>query len=161
MIDGTVGAEVRAGVRLGIDVGSVRVGVAASDPTGTLASPVEVLRRARDGSDLDALAALASEREAIEIVVGMPRSLRDRHGPAATAAQAYAADVARRVTIPVRLVDERLSTVQAQRSLHETGHTVKSSRSRIDAAAAVVILQAALDQERATGEPAGALVETP
>jgi putative Holliday junction resolvase len=153
-------AEVRAGVRLGIDVGTVRVGVAASDPTGTLASPVDVLRRARDRSDIDALAALAAEREAVEIVVGMPRSLRDRHGPAAAAAHAYAIDVARRVApIPVRLVDERLSTAQAQRSLHETGHTVRSSRSRIDSAAAVVILQSALDQERATGEPAGDLVE--
>jgi putative Holliday junction resolvase len=156
-----VDAEVRAGVRLGIDVGTVRVGVAASDPTGSLASPVEVLRRDRNASDLDALTALAADREAIEIVVGMPRSLRDRHGPAATAAHAYAVEVARRVApIPVRLVDERLSTVQAQRSLHESGHTVRSSRARIDAAAAVVILQAALDQERATGEPAGELVES-
>lgn len=160
MINEELAAEVRAGVRLGVDVGSVRVGVAASDLTGTLASPVEVLRRARDGSDLDALVALAAEREAIEIVVGMPRSLRDRQGAAATAAQAYAVELAGRAApIPVRLVDERLSTVQAQRALHATGHTVKSSRSRIDAAAAVVILQAALDQERETGEPAGEPVE--
>jgi len=150
---------VRTGVRLAVDVGSVRVGVAASDPTGTLASPVEVLRRDRKGSDVEALVALATEREAIEIVVGMPRTLRDRPGPAAEAARAYALDLARRVApTPVRLVDERLSTVQAQRSLHETGHTVRSSRSRIDAAAAVVVLQSALDSERATSEPAGELV---
>ena len=149
----------RAGVRIGVDVGSVRVGVAASDVTGMLASPVEVLKRDRKGSDLEALVALAVEREAIEIVVGMPRSLADRHGPAATVAHDYAVDLARRVApTPVRLVDERLSTVQAQRSMHETGHTVKSSRGRIDAAAAVVILQSALDTERATGEPAGELV---
>jgi len=149
----------RTGVRLGIDVGSVRVGVAASDVTGTLASPVEVLRRRRDGSDLDQLAVLAAAREAIEIVVGMPRSLSDRDGPAVEAARSYAVEIARRVApVPVRLVDERLSTVQAQRSLHETGHTVKSSRARIDAAAAVVILQSAIDSERATGEPAGELV---
>ena len=149
----------RAGVRIGVDVGSVRVGVAASDVTGMLASPVEVLKRDRKGSDLEALVALAVEREAIEIVVGMPRSLADRHGPAATAAHDYAVELARRVApTPVRLVDERLSTVQAQRSMHETGHTVKSSRGRIDAAAAVVILQAALDTERATGEPTGELV---
>jgi putative Holliday junction resolvase len=136
------------------------VGVAASDPTGTLASPVEVLRRDRKGSDLDALVALAGERAAIEIVVGMPRSLRDRSGPAAAAARDYAVDLARRVApTPVRLVDERLSTVQAQRSLHESGHTVKSSRSRIDAAAAVVILQSALDGERASGQPIGEVVE--
>jgi putative holliday junction resolvase len=150
----------RAGVRLGIDVGSVRVGVAACDVTGTLASPVEVLKRRRDGSELDALTALAAEREVIEIVVGMPRSLRDRDGPAAEAARSYAVAVARRVApLPVRLVDERLSTVQAQRSLHESGHTVRSSRSRIDAAAAVVILQSALDTERTTGEAVGELVD--
>ena len=149
----------RPGVRLGVDVGSVRVGVAASDVTGMLASPVEVLKRDRKGSDLEALVALVAEREAIEIVVGMPRSLADRHGPAADAARDYAVALAARVApTPVRLVDERLSTVQAQRSLHETGHTVKSSRGRIDAAAAVVILQAALDAERATGEPTGELV---
>lgn len=146
-------------MRLGVDVGSVRVGVAASDVTGTLASPVRVLRRARDGSELDELAALATEREAIEIVVGMPRSLSDRHGPAAEAAETYAALIARRVApVPVRLVDERLSTVQAQRSMQASGRTVRSSRGWIDAAAAVVILQAALDSERATGEPAGDLV---
>jgi putative Holliday junction resolvase len=150
----------RTGVRLGIDVGSVRVGVAASDVTGTLASPVEVLRRRRDGSDLDQLAVLAAEREAIEIVVGMPRSLSDRDGPAVEAARSYAVEIARRVApVPVRLVDERLSTVQAQRSLHESGHTVRSSRSRIDAAAAVVILQSALDTERTTGEAVGEQVD--
>lgn len=143
-------------------MGSVRVGVAASDPTGTLASPVEALKRARDGSDLDALVAIAAEREAIEIVVGMPRSLADRHGPAAAAARDYALEVARRVApVPVRLVDERLSTVQAQRALHENGRTIRSSRPLIDAAAAVVILQSALDSERSTGSPAGELVVVP
>ena len=152
----------RSGVRIGIDVGSVRVGVAASDATGTLASPVQVLQRDRRGSDLAAIVALATEREAIEIVVGMPRSLRDRQGAAATAARDYAVEVARRVApVSVRLVDERLSTVQAQRALHETGHTVKSSRKVIDAAAAVVILQAALDSERASDEPAGEPVAVP
>jgi len=149
----------RAGVRLGIDVGSVRVGVAACDVTGTLASPVTVLRRRRDLAELDELAALVGEREAIEIVVGMPRTLGDRHGPAADAARDYASSIARRVSpVSVRLVDERLSTVSAQASLHAAGETVKSSRSRIDAAAAAVILQAALDGERSTGEPVGELV---
>jgi putative holliday junction resolvase len=153
---------VRPGVRIGVDVGSVRVGVAACDATGTLASPVQVLQRDRRGSDLASLAALATAREAIEIVVGMPRTLRDRQGPAATAARDYAVEVARRVApVPVRLVDERLSTAQAQRALHETGHTVRSSRKVIDSAAAVVILQAALDSERASGEPAGELVAVP
>ena len=149
----------RVGVRIGVDVGSVRVGVAASDPAGILASPVDVLRRARDGSELDALAVLAAEREAIEIVVGMPVSLSDMHGPAATAAHAYAVEIARRVApTPVRVVDERLSTVEAQRGMRAAGRTVRSSRKDIDAAAATVVLQSALDSERNTGEPAGVLV---
>jgi putative Holliday junction resolvase len=149
----------REGVRVAIDVGSVRVGVAASDPGGILASPVEVLRRARDGRDLDAVAALVAERQAIEVIVGLPKSLADRHGSAAESAREYAQQLAERVApVPVRLVDERLSTVQAQRSLHDSGHTVKSSRSRIDAAAAVVILQSALDAERVSGRPTGELV---
>ena len=150
------------GVRIGVDVGSVRVGVAASDVTGTLASPVVVLKRRRDLGELDELAALAAEREAIEIVVGMPRTLRGRSGPAAADARVYAELIAGRCApISVRLVDERLSTVSAQASLQAAGESVKSSRARIDAAAAAVILQSALDAERSTGEPAGEIVAAP
>jgi putative Holliday junction resolvase len=147
----------RPGVRLGVDVGTVRVGVAASDLTGTLASPVTVLRRsARDGADLDELAALARERAAVEVVVGLPRSLRDREGVSAHAARDYAREIAARVApVPVRLVDERLSTVTAQRGMRAAGRSVRASRATIDAAAAVVILQTALDAERASGSPAG------
>ena len=149
----------RSGVRLGIDVGSVRVGVAASDATGTLASPVMVLKRRRDMAELDDIASLVAEREGIEIVVGMPRTLRGRSGPAAAEARIYAELIARRVApVQVWLVDERLSTVSAQASLHAAGESVKSSRARIDAAAAAVILQSALDAERSSGEPVGELV---
>ena len=114
----------RPGRRLGVDVGSVRVGVAASDVTGTLASPVTVLTRRKDLGELDELAALVAEREAIEIVVGMPRTLRDRQGAAATAAREYAELIAHQVSVPVRLVVERLSTVSAQQSLRASGETV-------------------------------------
>lgn len=147
----------RPGVRIGVDVGSVRVGVAASDPTGTLASPVTVLRRdRRGGGDLDALAALVAEREAVEVVVGLPRSLSDREGAAAEAARAYAAAVARKVApVPVRLVDERLTTVEATRGLRAAGRTTRAARPVVDAAAAVVLLQAALDTERASARPPG------
>lgn len=147
----------RSGVRIGVDVGSVRVGVAASDPTGTLASPVTVVRRDdRGGRDLDEIAAVVADREAVEVVVGLPRSLADREGPAAAAARDYAARLAARVApVPVRLVDERLSTVTAQRGLHASGRTVRSSRPVIDAAAAVVILQSALDAERGSGAAPG------
>ena len=143
-----------------MDVGSVRVGVAASDSAGILASPVTVLRRRpRRDDDLDALAALVAEREAVEVVVGLPRSMRGGEGPAARAARDYATQVSERVApVPVRLVDERLTTVTAQHGLHAAGRTVRSSRDVIDAAAAVVILQSALDSERAVGRPPGEVV---
>jgi putative holliday junction resolvase len=154
-------AVVRPGVRVGVDVGSVRVGVAASDPSGMLASPVMVVRRRRDTTDLDEVAGLVAEREAVELVVGLPRGLADREGAAAVAAREYATALATRVApVPVRMVDERLSTVQAQRGMHAAGHTTRSARSSVDAAAAAVILQTALDAERATGRPPGELVTT-
>jgi putative Holliday junction resolvase len=150
---------VRPGVRVGVDVGSVRVGVAASDPSGVLASPVTVLQRRRDAVDVDELVAEITSRDAIEVVIGLPVGLADREGAAAAAARDYAAAVAARgAPVPVRLVDERLSTVQAQRGMHAAGHTTKSARGAIDAAAAAVILQQALDTERATGDPPGELV---
>lgn len=150
----------RPGVRLAVDVGTVRVGVAASDPTGTLATPVTVLRRdARTGRDLAELAALVRQREAMEVVVGLPRSLRNAEGPAAAAAREYAGRLATMVApVPVRLVDERLTTVEAARSLRAAGRDSKSARGVVDAAAAVVLLQAALDTERRTDTPAGELV---
>jgi putative Holliday junction resolvase len=147
---------VRQGVRVGIDVGSVRVGVAASDPDGVLASPVTVVRRRRDSAELDDIVAVVAERDAVEVVVGLPVSLRDRQGPAAAAARGYARALAARLApVPVRLVDERLSTVEAQRGMHAAGHTTRSARSSIDAAAAAVVLQSALDAERLSGRPPG------
>lgn len=145
--------SVRSGVRLAVDVGTVRVGVAVSDPAGLLATPVTVLRRdARRGQDLDELAALVAEREPIEVLVGLPRSLSGNDGKAAEIARDYAARLAQRIApVDVRLVDERLSTVQAERGLQAAGVRSKAARGVIDAAAAVVILQHALDAERATG----------
>ncbi len=149
--------EFRAGVRVAVDVGTVRVGVAASDPSGSLASPVTVIRRdLRNGSDLDELAALIAEREAVEVVVGLPRTLRGGDSASTRDARGYAAALARRIApVPVRLVDERLTTVTATRGLRAAGRSARSSRATVDAAAAVVLLDAALDRERATGEPAG------
>jgi putative holliday junction resolvase len=148
---------VRNGVRIAIDVGRVRVGVAACDPAGVLASPVAVLRRdRRGGRDLDELTSLVAEREPVEVLVGLPRSLSGREGQAAAAARAYASAVAQRIApVAVRLVDERLSTVQATRGLRSAGVRDKAARQVVDAAAAVVILQHALDAERATGEAPG------
>jgi putative Holliday junction resolvase len=133
-----------------VDVGSVRVGVAASDPDGVLASPIAVLQRdPKRGTDLSELARIAGERDAVEIVVGLPRSLSGTEGKAAKLAREYATSLAQRVApVSVRLVDERLSTVEATRGLQQSGIRAREGRRIIDAAAAAVILQHALDAER-------------
>lgn len=125
-----------------------------------LASPVTVLARdARGGSDLAALVTLVADRAAVEVLVGLPRSLSGRSGPAVQAARDYATELARRVApLPVRLVDERLSTVTATRSLRAAGVPSRRQRAVVDAAAAVVLLQAALDEERSLGRPPGEAV---
>jgi len=139
---------VRSGVRLACDVGSVRIGVARSDATGILAVPLDAVPAG--DSSLEALDALVAEWEAIEVYVGLPLHLSGEEGAAASTARVWATSLAERVPVPVRLIDERLSTVQAQRGLHEAGRTTRQSRSRIDSASAVIVLQAALDQEQAT-----------
>jgi putative Holliday junction resolvase len=149
----------RAGVRVAVDVGAVRVGVAASDPTATLVFPVAALRRdPRQHRDMQELADIVTQREAIEVVVGLPQTLRATDSSSTSDARTYAAGVAGRLTVPVRLVDERLTTVTATSRLQEAGHSRRESRSRVDAAAAVVLLETALDQERQTGRPPGELV---
>jgi putative Holliday junction resolvase len=142
-------------VRLGVDVGSVRVGVARSDPEGLLATPLVTLHRGR--TDLADLAALAAEHEAVEVVVGLPRTLAGREGTAADAATSYARRLAARLAagVTVRLVDERLSTVAAQRDLQASGIDTRRGRKVIDQAAAVIILQGALDAERRAGRAPG------
>ena len=145
----------RAGVRLGIDVGTVRVGVAVSDPGGILATPVTTL--ARDdatGTDVDAVVALVSEYEVVEVVVGLPRTLRGTDGPAVVAARAYGDRLAARVApVPVVYVDERLTTVSADRLLSERGIKGRKRRAVVDQVAAVRILQNRLDGlPRLTGD---------
>lgn len=131
-------------------MGTVRIGVAASDPDGILATPLETVRRDRSGKHVRRLAALATELEAVEVIVGLPRTLADRIGQSAQDAIEVAGELAERVApTPVRLADERLTTVTAQRSLREAGVRAKQQRSVIDQAAAVAILQAWLDQRRA------------
>jgi putative Holliday junction resolvase len=138
------------GRRIGVDVGSVRIGVAVSDPDGILATPVETVRRDRTDKHLRRLAHLVTELEAVEVVVGLPRTLADRAGTSARDAIALADVLAVRISpTPVRLADERLTTVTAQRSLREAGIRAKGQRAVIDQAAAVGILQGWLDQRRA------------
>jgi putative holliday junction resolvase len=138
-----------AGRVLGVDVGTVRVGLALSDPTGTLASPLETLRRAKDGSDLDRLAALVVEHEVAEVVVGEPRHLSGASGASAQDANAYSEALAGRIAdVPVYMIDERLSTVTAASHLREGGIDSRKQRPVIDQAAAVVILQQYLDSRQ-------------
>lgn len=137
------------GRRLGIDVGTVRIGVAVSDPDGILATPVETVRRERSGKHLRRLVALVAESEVVEVVVGLPRTLADRAGSSAQDAVDLADALAVKIApVPVRLADERLTTVSAQRSLREAGVRAKHQRGVIDQAAAVSILQGWLDQRR-------------
>ncbi len=145
----------RRGVRLGIDVGTARVGVARADRDGMLAVPVETV--ARGDGDLARISALADEYEAFELVVGLPVALSGRETASTADARAFAqalADSGRQV----RLIDERLSTVSAHSALRGSGRSQRSSRSIVDQVAAVVLLQQALDVEKSTGNPAGAPV---
>ncbi|WP_433284643.1 Holliday junction resolvase RuvX [Pseudonocardia sp. CA-142604] len=137
------------GRRLGIDVGAVRVGVALSDPDGVLATPlVTVPRDVAGGSDLTAIAGLVAEHEVVGIVLGLPRTLAGREGPAAEAARDFAAGLASVVDVPVELSDERLTTVVATQQLRERGVKGRKQRAVVDQAAAVAILQGWLDAAR-------------
>jgi putative Holliday junction resolvase len=140
----------RSGGRvMGVDVGRVRVGLALSDPSRTLASPLETVRRAKDGSDLDRLAELVVEHEVTEVVVGDPKHLSGASGASAKDASAYSRALAGRLgEVPVHLLDERLSTVTAANHLREGGLDSRRQRSVIDQAAAVVILQQFLDSRQ-------------
>lgn len=150
----------RRGARLGVDVGTVRIGVARCDRDGLLATPVETVKAEPRRASLARIAELAREHEAVELVVGLPRSLSGAEGPAAAKIRGYAADLARRVRpLPVRLVDERLSTVSAAQGLRASGVSAKKGRAVVDQAAAVVILQDALDAERMSGRPPGSTVQ--
>ncbi len=139
----------RNGVRLACDVGSVRIGIARSDPGGMMAVPLQAV--VADERAVAAVAALVDEYEAIEVIVGLPLSMDGTEGRAAVLARAWSDGLSAGVSVPVRMVDERLTTVQAQRGLHAAGRSVKSSRSVIDSASAVILLQSDLDAERAKG----------
>ena len=154
----------RPGVRIGIDVGRARIGVAVCDRDGLLATPVETV--ARDDGSVARIAVLVSEYEPLELVVGLPLSLSGADTASTTDAREFASELADAFagsppatrTTPVRLVDERLSTVSAQRALRESGRGTRGSRPVIDQVAAVIILQNALDSERTAGRPPGAVV---
>jgi putative holliday junction resolvase len=140
---------VTRGRRLGIDVGAVRVGVAVCDPDGVLATPLVTVPRDVDGgSDLRTIAGLVAEYEAVGAVVGLPRTLAGRDGPAAEAARTFADALRGVLDVPVELSDERLTTVVATRQLRERGVKGRKQRAVVDQAAAVAILQGWLDTHR-------------
>ncbi len=144
----------RFGVRVGVDVGDVRIGIAQSDPSGMLATPVETV--ARGAGDLARIQTLVADRAAIEVVVGLPRSLSGGEGPAAVKVRQFARELAGAVApVSVRLCDERLSTVTAEAVLRGQGKKGQKRRAVVDQAAAVVILQSALDTERRSGTAPG------
>lgn len=151
----------RTGVRLGIDPGDARIGVAQSDPTGFLATPVETVKRGRgDIRRLREIAdAIAEESTLLEVVVGLPRSLKGGENPATAKVRDFANALAKKLApTPVRLVDERLTTVSAEAMLRDRGRKGQDRRSVVDQAAAVFILQHALDTERSSGKAPGELV---
>jgi len=148
------GAEgsVLSGPWVAVDVGTVRIGVAASDPDGLLASPVATVQRDRRGRDLDEIAVVVAEAAATLVLVGLPMTLAGIEGPSAVSARAYAAALATRIApVPVRLLDERLTTVVATTALRAGGVPGRRQRSIVDRAAATALLQTALDQARSTG----------
>src|SRR5690625_2574639 len=147
------------GVRLGVDVGAARGGVARSDLDGLLATPVETVTGGRP-SQVRRILEIVRELDPVALVVGLPRQLSGAEGQAAAHAREYAQELARECApVPVRLVDERLTTVSAHQALHRSGRAGRRHREVVDQVAAVMILQAALDQERRTGQPAGELVD--
>ena len=147
----------RSGVRLGVDVGTVRVGLARSDPDGMLALPVATV--ARGDGDIADIVRQASEFDAIEIVVGLPLSMKGDDTASTTDARSFATRLAEALPhLEVRLVDERLTTVSAQHALRASGRSSRSHRPVIDQVAAVIILQHALDGERSGGARPGTRV---
>ena len=152
----------RPGVRIGVDVGTVRVGVARTDPDGILSIPVRTLRRADDWSDVEELATIIAQYDAIEVLVGLPRHLKGGEGVSAKGARRYARRV--KVACPgvrVAMVDERLSSTQAHQRLRARGVPETDHRGVIDQVAAQIIIEHALDTERISGRAPGEPVDAP
>lgn len=152
-------SELRRGVRVGVDVGTVRIGLARCDAAGILATPVRTVHRRSDGGDVAEIAAEVRELEAIEVLVGLPRGLSGTEGKSAGAVREYAERLSDAVApVPVRLVDERLTTVSAHQTLRTAGRPGRRHREVVDQVAATLIVEQALEYERRTGQPAGELV---
>jgi putative Holliday junction resolvase len=135
---------------LGIDVGSVRVGVAMSDPLGMIASPLEVILRAQK-NPFKRIAQLVEDNEVSVVVVGYPLRMNGEKGPATEAVEVFVKGLLQHVQVPVELWDERLSTAQAQRAMIETGARREKRKQDIDKVAAALVLQSYLDAQSHKG----------
>lgn len=155
------------GIKLGVDVGTVRVGVAICDRDSILATPYKTLdRNAKKNSDVRVIANLVEELGAVQVIVGLPRTMKGEEHASAKMATEYAellvAELsARALAVPVNLVDERLSSVTAHRNLHEAGMSSRNHRKVVDQVAAAGILQHALDMQKARGVDVGRRVTAP
>ncbi len=139
----------RSGVRVAFDVGAVRIGVARSDAQAVLCVPVATI------ATIDEAVAIVAEYEPLEIIIGLPVSMDGTEQRAAARARAWATELSERMTTPIRLMDERLSTTAAGRDLASAGLSTRQARNVVDQAAAVIILEHALETERRTGSPGG------
>ena len=137
---------------MALDVGQKRIGVALGDPSGLIAFPITTISRTSESEDIESVLRLAADNDAKEIVVGLPLSLSGRVGPQAKRVTQFVTNLSRRAEVPVRSVDERYSTVEAERLMRQAGVEPSKDKARIDAAAAAVILQSYLDSQRATRE---------
>lgn len=143
---------------LGIDYGQKRIGVAVSDPTGTIASPLSTLsRRVGKRPPWPELKRIADDREAVAVVIGLPLDLAGNEGEWAAEVRAFGAEVERRLGLPVHWVDERLTSVSAERFVRGSGlrRSEREEKSRVDAAAAALILQGYLERRRNLSEDDG------
>ena len=144
------------GRKLALDVGKARVGVAMSDPSGIIASPSNALERQREDRDtVDQIRSLVLEHDIEAIFVGDPISLSGSETSSTRDSRDFASLLRLSIGVPVRMIDERLSTVSAARNLRDSGRNARSSKSMIDSASAVVILESVLRSERLSGEDAG------
>jgi putative Holliday junction resolvase len=160
-------AAAPAGTKLGVDVGLARVGLAGSDPGGILATPIRTLKRdAKKNSDIRVLVREAAERSAVQVFVGLPRTMKGGESASTRMAREYADMLAKALAdaglaVSVNLIDERLTTVSAHRTLHSAGMSSREHRKVVDQVAAVEILQQALDMQRALGRDVGSPVAVP
>ncbi len=136
---------------LGIDHGEARIGLAISDELGMLAHPLETVHLCEIADPVRHVAAIVERDQIGIIILGLPRNMNGTYGPAAEKVRAFAEQLRLAVSVEVKLWDERLTSVAAQRSLHEAGRTVKNSRDVIDQVAAQMILQGWLDGQAMLG----------